>query len=851
LGEQVALEMYTGPAEKNLFAMSPGLIVLDPAAPPQLAVYSVNYSHLRMKLFAVEPSSWSTFRSYMSEQYHREAFPPDPPGRLVVSEIVKIKNEPDELVETAIDLSKAFAQNGGVSGNVIVLVEPPERPKNRWEWTPVIAWVQATRIGLDAFVDNSEMVAFATDLATGKPLSNVELTLAPGNITASTGADGLATIALPDADTARMLVARHGGDSAFLPRDTGWWGGEHGWQRAGHSEAITWYVADDRQMYRPGEEVKIKGWLRTVVFSEGGDVKGLANAAGRTVTYAVRDSTGNEILKGETTLNPLAGFDASFTLPKTVNLGHVSVFFTFDGHGYAHSLRVEEFRRPEFEVTATSDGGPHFVGGHATASVTANYYAGGALANAETNWTVKAAPGSFTPPNQSDYQFGPQRSWWWSETTGDDGSAKANPQQRTFQSRTSSTGKHVLAIDFLAVSPPQPTTVQAWASVMDVNRQAWSTNASLLVHPADLYVGLKTGRPFVRSGEPIEVEAIVSDLDGKLIGGRPIAIKMVRLEWKRVSAQGHGRRSSARYSSVETDPQECKIVSATAGPVKCTFKAKEGGLHRATATIADDRGRFNASQVLVWVPGGRVPQARGVGKDEIRLVPNKTEYGPGEIAEIALIPPWYPAEGVLTLRRSGIVKTERISLTGPSHIAKVKIEESWTPNMHVQVDLVGTAERTDDAKLPRRPALASGSVNLSIPPVSRRLALEVKPRDSAVEPGGETAIELKLRDAAGNPVAGGEVAVVVVDEAVLALTGYHLPDPLERFYPQRGSGVNDHHLRELLQLASTAEVARDAPQGGARGRAMRNSGTVLGAFGEAKMDYLAEGNEMKTELALA
>ncbi|MEK7833819.1 MAG: alpha-2-macroglobulin family protein, partial [Acidobacteriota bacterium] len=58
-----------------------------------------------------------------------------------------------------------------------------------------------------------------------------------------------------------------------------------------------------------------------------------------------------------------------------------------------------------------------------------------------------------------------------------------------------------------------------------------------------------------------------------------------------------------------------------------------------------------------------------------------------------------------------------------------------------------------------------------------------------------------LRDAAGKPVAGAEVAVVVVDESVLALSNYKLADPLATFYYQRGGDVSNHHLRQNVVLA--------------------------------------------------
>jgi hypothetical protein len=79
--------------------------------------------------------------------------------------------------------------------------------------------------------------------------------------------------------------------------------------------------------------------------------------------------------------------------------------------------------------------------------------------------------------------------------------------------------------------------------------------------------------------------------------------------------------------------------------------------------------------------------------------------------------------------------------------------------------------------VPERPAYASGSLNLSIPPLQRTLALEVNPEESELEPGSETTLNLALKDADGRPVPDAELAVIVVDEAILALTNYELTDP--------------------------------------------------------------------------
>ena len=67
------------------------------------------------------------------------------------------------------------------------------------------------------------------------------------------------------------LVARQGDDVAMLPASTYFWGDERLDRRA-RCDELRWYVFDDRQMYRPGEEVHVKGWMRRVGGRQDGDV---------------------------------------------------------------------------------------------------------------------------------------------------------------------------------------------------------------------------------------------------------------------------------------------------------------------------------------------------------------------------------------------------------------------------------------------------------------------------------------------------------------------------------------------------------------------------------------------------
>jgi uncharacterized protein YfaS (alpha-2-macroglobulin family) len=236
----------------------------------------------------------------------------------------------------------------------------------------------------------------------------------------ATRSDGLARLALATraAQGTNLLVARKGNDLAILPEHTYWWSTGGSWHRKSITDSLRWYVFDDRKMYRPGEEVHIKGWIRRIGAGKEGDVEPLGNAA-TGISYTLKDSRGNEILKGNAPINALGGFNTIVKLPPTINLGYTYVEFNAQGGSagvasrtFQHAIQVQEFRRPEFEVSAQANEGPHFVGGGTTATVTAAYYAGGGLPNAEVNWRVTSTPGYFTPPNRSDFTFGKWVPWW-------------------------------------------------------------------------------------------------------------------------------------------------------------------------------------------------------------------------------------------------------------------------------------------------------------------------------------------------------------------------------------------------------------------------------------------------------
>ena len=829
-----------GPGIPQIYPFSTSVTTLDPLVPSRtVTVSTVDQKRFRERVFAVDVSKWASYRSWYTNlqqlgNYQSGADLNVPNWPQLLDRTVTVADAGNALAATALDLS---AQVTSRQRQVVVLVEPidPVTGDTRWQNRPTTTWVQWTNLGLDAIGDQRTLRTWVTDLRTGSPVSGVSVSMLDGKggqVGAATTSDrqGLGTIDLTSA-AANVLMARNGDQSALLPGDM--WGGS--WQRQPQADHLVWYVTDDRQTYRPGETVSVKGWVR----SQAGDSSmTLSVPATGTVSWSAIDGSGNRMVGGKATLDRLGGFDLTFAVPAGANLGSADLRLDLgamtgtDNTATDHLFTLADFRTPAFEVdthAATTD--PAIRGNDLSVQTEATYYAGGAVGAAPVSWQVQTSTASYAPPGWSSYTFGMWTPWWYAKAGPAIAgpampagampccqAAGATPTVKTFTGSTDGNGSNVVSVNVGSLGPDTaglPVDVVAQATVTDLDRQQIAGTATVLVHPAQDYVGLASNTTFVLAGQPLTLQVIAADIDGAAAADRPVTVTAARVVG--------GDQWVASTTQTLADPQTCSVTSA-ATPVNCTFTPKLGGEYQITATVIDEQGRTSRTQLTRWVAGADGAAATTVADQSLTLIPDRKEYQPGQSAQVLVASPLANGTGLITLSHNGIVSTNTFAVTDHAAVVPIPITPALIPGVSVSVEVVGTGPRADGSTDPAQPAYATGAIDLTVSTKTRALTVSVKPRDSRVKPGGSTTVAVAVTDSNGKPVAGSQFAIAVVDEAVLSQSGTPLPDLLAAFYPpEQQNWTSTSFARALVQLGLT-------PQGGGNAGP---SGTSAAASGSS------------------
>jgi uncharacterized protein YfaS (alpha-2-macroglobulin family) len=544
--ENADLTVAFGHASTALYPFPTSVTTLDPMADtPTVSVATVNQKRFRERVFAVDQADWERYRTWYSGMLNDGRYTPGsdlqvPAWPVLVDRTVTVSGEDDRLVATALDLAPQLTDG---RKQAVLLIEPidPVRQDEQWQNRPTATWVQSTTLAVDAIADRSTVHTWVTDLRTGEPISGVTVSMVdasgnprqPGTVS---DAQGLGTLDLAAAGS-HALLASKGDQTALLPADM--WGSA--WARQPQHDRLLWYVTDDRQTYRPGETLSVKGWVR----QQADDTTlALTTPATGTVDWSATDNYGSKLGSGHAGIDSTGGFDLTLDIPAGAHLGQAYLHLQTPGgsadynNGNDHLFTIADFRTPAFQVqTHSGTGDPAVRGTDLPVQTDASYYAGGPVGDAPVAWQVQTAKASYSPPGWSDYTFGVWTPWWYDgPLAGRDGASGAAPccgsgpgggtdsTVQTFNGTTDGNGSDYLDVqvgDLGDDTDGLPVTVVAQATVTDVNRQQIAGTADILVHPADFYVGLASDATFIEQGQELTLQAIVTSIDGTATAGRP------------------------------------------------------------------------------------------------------------------------------------------------------------------------------------------------------------------------------------------------------------------------------------------------------------------------------------------
>lgn len=138
------------------------------------------------------------------------------------------------------------------------------------------------------------------------------------------------------------------------------------------------YFFTDRAIYRPGQTVYFKG---IVVEKKGDESRLLSN---RKSTVKFYDANGQIVSTLDLVTNDFGSFSGSFTAPQGVLTGMMSI----QCETGSVSFRVEEYKRPKFEVAFNPLEGAYKLGEPITVTGKATAYAGNALTDGQVKYRV-------------------------------------------------------------------------------------------------------------------------------------------------------------------------------------------------------------------------------------------------------------------------------------------------------------------------------------------------------------------------------------------------------------------------------------------------------------------------------
>lgn len=818
-------------AERRMAALKAATLSLAvayvefPGAKPEATLTYRNVSEVRLTVLRVDPLSQAPEKVFETSGFDVEGAR----GRPVRTWTQELDAPPFTQASKALVLE-------GLPAGAYVLEAEGNGARAR-------ALVLVTRIASVLKVAPDKVLVWTADAVTGRPAAGARVAVylaenvdgddqAFVRLDATSDASGLATVALGKRRPASLYAWSLHGDAPAVASSDG--------AALYEAERVhLGYVFTDRPLYRPGDKVGVKVFVRT---RQRGPSRPMAGAE---VLATISDPTGKQLDARKLKTNAFGTASYALQLGKDAALGRYS--FTVDParedaewglETNEGGFEVEEYKAPEYQVSVEPVGRPK-PGEAIRVRIKAAYYSGGPIAGAQGRAIVQQS--SFEHEWRpwegeraddaawSDYAYGYGDSErftfmdpWEPYPDAEEepqpprpagpGAAVAFPRTLTF--KTGPDGVAEVEIVPAGVFASE-VRYEVEALVTDASRREVAAQGAVVVSEAPVFLDLRTERFVYKAGERVKVQLRAEAADGAPASAE-VDLRLVRLGDEGIAGE-LGRRTIA----VADGRGEADFDADALGPARVELRRAGASLKAPPLAVAD-----------VWLANDKAPAVPLT--DELALVTDTAPLQVGSLARAILVSPRGGGHALVTIEGDTVHAARVVELKGRTRFVELPLTADMVPNVVLSVTALSRLE------------IETAQVALRVRGGAGEVGVKVAFAAPTAQPSASPAVDVKLT---GAP-ARAEVALTVVDEALYAIAPE--PEDFLGFFgmPPRGTSVltaSSLQFEEFRPLPEEAE-APPAPEtkfkpldfSGARGalpgRRMKSGGFVgasgAGGFGD-------------------
>ena len=595
------------------------------------------------------------------------------------------------------------------------------------------------------------------------------------------------------------------------------------------------FTITDRPVYRPDQTVQFKAWIRRVRY----DAPNESSFAKQNFYVEFRNPKNEAVQHEKYTADEFGGITGELELPADATLG-VYRFIVRSGSKKGRQVgngtfRVEEYKKPEFQVTVDAPTEPVMLGEKITATINAKYYFGSPVTDAKVKYKVlrTSYSSNWYPSGRWDWLYG--RGYWWfgSDYAWYPGFAewgcfaptpswwhRPQAQPEVIAEREmeiGADGKIEIEIDTLPakeIHGNQDHKYEITAEVVDQSRRTIVGTGRVLVARKPFKVFSWVDRGHYRTGDTVHASFQAQTLDEKPVAGSgKLKLYSIRYDDKR--------------RPIETVEQEWDLDPDATGHAEQQLKASRAGQYRLSYTLTDKQGHA--------IEGGYVFIVCGEGFDSsafrfnhLELTADKREYAPGDKVNLLINTDRTASTVLLFTRAAGAYLPPKIlRMTGKSLAEEIEVLQRDMPNFFIEAITIA------DGKL------HTATREIVVPPEKRVFDIAIEPSASEYKPGEKAKIKLKLTGPDGKPLANISTVLAVYDKALEYISGGSNVGDIKDFFWKWRRHHYAHNETSLTRYFNNLVLK------GATG--MGN----LGVFGETVADELKTNEIDKGDDAFA